>query len=39
MSYPNETDGSLDPATAFNLAMGELSTRFTGLNEEIKSAL
>tara|TARA_B100001250_G_scaffold409920_1_gene435249 strand:+ start:2202 stop:3128 length:927 start_codon:yes stop_codon:yes gene_type:complete len=37
LSY--ETDGSLDPTTAFNLAMDELSTRFTGLNEEIKSAL
>ena len=37
LSY--ETDGSLDPVTAFNLAMDELSNRFTGLNEEITSAL
>ena len=37
LSY--ETDGSLDPTTAFNLAMDELSTRFTGLNEDINSAL
>ena len=37
LSY--ETDGSLDPVTAFNLAMEELSNRFTGLNEEISSAL
>ncbi len=37
LSY--ETDGSLDPVTAFNLAMDELSNRFAGLNEEISSAL
>jgi hypothetical protein len=37
LSY--ETDGSLDPVTAFNQAMNELSNRFTGLNEEITSAL
>ena len=34
-----ETDGSLDPVTAFNLAMDELSNRFTGLNEELTAAL
>ena len=34
-----ETDGSLDPVTVFNLAMDELSNRFTGLNEEISAAL
>ena len=37
LSY--ETDGSLDPVTAFNLAMNELTNRFTGLNEEISAAL
>ena len=34
-----ETDGSLDPVTAFNLAMDELSNRFAGLKEEIAAAL
>jgi hypothetical protein len=34
-----ETDGSMDPVTAFNLAMDELSNRFAGLNEEITAAL
>ena len=34
-----ETDGSMNPVVAFNLAMDELTNRFTGLNEEIKSAL
>ena len=37
LSY--ETDGSLDPVTAFNLAMNELSSRFAGLSEEISAAL
>ena len=34
-----ETDGSMDPVTVFNLAMGELADRFSGLNEEISAAL
>ena len=34
-----ETDGSMTPVTAFNLAMGELTNRFAGLNEEISAAL
>ena len=37
LSY--DTDGSLDPVTAFNLAMNELSSRFAGLSEEISAAL
>ncbi len=37
LSY--ETDGSLDPVTAFNLAMSELSQRFSGLNDEIQEAI
>jgi hypothetical protein len=37
LSY--ETDGSMSPQTAFNLAMDELSNRFTNLNGEIKTAL
>ena len=36
---PYETDGSMTPVTAFNLAMGELTNRFAGLNEEISAAL
>jgi len=34
-----ETDGSLDPVTAFNLALAELEGRFTSLAEEIQSVL
>ena len=34
-----ETDGSLDPVTAFNLALTELSSRFNNLGEEVASAL
>ena len=34
-----ETDGSMTPVTAFNLAMDELTNRFAGLNEEISAAL
>ena len=34
-----ETDGSLDPVTAFNLAMSELSQRFDRLNQEINESL
>ena len=34
-----ETDGSLDPVTAFNMALDELSTRFDNLNEDLASAL
>ena len=34
-----ETDGSLDPVTAFNLALNELSSRFNNLGEEVASAL
>lgn len=37
LSY--DTDGSMSPETAFNLAMEELSDRFTNLNGEIKTAL
>jgi hypothetical protein len=37
LSY--ETDGSMSPQTAFNLAMDELSNRFTNLNGEIKTAI
>ena len=37
LSY--ETDGSMSPETAFNLAMDELSNRFTNLNGEIKTAI
>ncbi|MDP6199240.1 MAG: DNA-directed RNA polymerase subunit D [Candidatus Poseidonia sp.] len=34
-----ETDGSLDPVTAFNLALNELSSRFSSLGEDVASAL
>lgn len=34
-----ETDGSLDPVTAFNSALNELNSRFVDLSEDIKSAL
>jgi hypothetical protein len=34
-----ETDGSLDPVTAFNMALDELKTRFDNLGEDLASAL
>jgi len=34
-----ETDGSLDPVTAFNMALEELKTRFDNLGEDLASAL
>ena len=37
--FSYETDGSLDPVTAFNMALGELNQRFVDLGEDIKSAL
>ncbi|MGB1678721.1 MAG: DNA-directed RNA polymerase subunit D [Poseidonia sp.] len=37
--FSYETDGSLDPVTAFNMALSELSQRFTNLNEDLASAL
>lgn len=37
--FSYETDGSLDPVTAFNMALSELSQRFTDLNEDLASAL
>ena len=37
--FSYETDGSLDPVTAFNLALGELSSRFNDLSEDLASAL
>jgi DNA-directed RNA polymerase subunit D len=37
--FSYETDGSLDPVTAFNMALGELSQRFVDLGEDIVSAL
>jgi DNA-directed RNA polymerase subunit D len=37
--FSYETDGSLDPVTAFNMALNELSQRFTNLNEDLASAL
>ena len=37
--FTYETDGSLDPVTAFNMALDELSTRFDNLNEDLASAL
>jgi len=37
--FAYETDGSLDPVTAFNMALDELSTRFDNLSEELASAL
>ena len=37
LSY--ETDGSIDPQTAFNRAMQELNARFDNLSKEIADAL
>lgn len=37
--FAYETDGSLDPVTAFNMALDELSTRFDNLSEDLASAL
>ena len=34
-----ETDGSLDPVTAFNMALDELKNRFNALSEDLSSAL
>ncbi len=34
-----ETDGSLDPVTAFNMALDELKNRFEDLSEDLASAL
>ena len=37
--FSYETDGSLDPVTAFNMALDELKNRFDGLSEDLASAL
>ncbi len=37
--FSYETDGALDPVTAFNMALSELSQRFTRLKEDVASAL
>lgn len=37
--FTYETDGSLDPVTAFNMALDELSKRFVNLSEDLASAL
>jgi hypothetical protein len=37
--FSYETDGALDPVTAFNMALNELSQRFTNLSEDVASAL
>jgi len=37
--FSYETDGALDPVTAFNMALRELSQRFTELKEDVASAL
>jgi hypothetical protein len=37
--FSYQTDGSLDPVTAFNMALGELNQRFVALGEDLKSAL
>ena len=37
--FSYETDGSLDPVTAFNMALDELKTRFESLSEDLASAL
>ena len=37
--FSYETDGSLDPVTAFNMALGELKNRFDNLSEDVASAL
>ena len=37
--FSYETDGSLDPVTAFNMALDELKSRFESLSEDLASAL
>ena len=37
--FTYETDGSLDPVTAFNMALDELKNRFNALSEDLSSAL
>ncbi|MAD55426.1 MAG: DNA-directed RNA polymerase subunit D [Euryarchaeota archaeon] len=37
--FAYETDGSLDPVTAFNMALDELKNRFNNLSEDLASAL
>ena len=37
--FSYETDGSLDPVTAFNMALDELKNRFEGLSDDLASAL
>ena len=37
--FSYETDGSLDPVTAFNMALDELKSRFENLSEDLASAL
>jgi DNA-directed RNA polymerase subunit D len=37
--FTYETDGSLDPVSAFNLALDELKNRFSALSEDLSSAL
>ncbi|MCH1616485.1 MAG: DNA-directed RNA polymerase subunit D [Candidatus Poseidonia sp.] len=37
--FSYETDGSLDPVTAFNMALDELKNRFDNLSEDLASAL
>ncbi len=37
--FSYETDGSLDPVTAFNMALEELKNRFTSLSDDLASAL
>ena len=37
--FSYETDGALDPVTAFNMALNELSQRFVNLSEDVASAL
>ena len=37
--FSYETDGSLDPVTAFNMALKELKARFDNLGEDLASAL
>ena len=37
--FSYETDGSLDPITAFNMALDELKNRFNNLSEDLASAL
>ena len=37
--FTYETDGSLDPVMAFNMALDELKNRFNALSEDLSSAL